>query len=135
MYQQQPSSSEPPCDHFDPHVMLAERAFNIEPNEEILIVINGSGYRCMDDLIFQLRHDNDYFSPLSQSNEQLCFFVKNCSLVYTIFVGYKSSLKWLLDMPRLTSKMCHGLPVELTQYKYSWGEDLIVADDETLIIR
>lgn len=143
MYEQFQQNGEPPCDHFDPHVMYSERPFSIQPGETVLIIINGSGHRFMDDLIFPLkfRHDNNTFFPLPTSNEQLCFMVKNCSPFFAIYAGFKSPLKWLLDMPRLVVKMCHGLPDELNQYKlkYNWSEELnnqeIVADDETLFIR
>jgi hypothetical protein len=44
----------PPRDFYDPNHVLAEKSFQIKPNEEILAVIKGSGFRYNDDTIYNL---------------------------------------------------------------------------------
>jgi hypothetical protein len=62
---------------------------------------------------------------------QLCLLVKNNSDKYSIHVGYKSSLSWLLDMPRIYSKLCYCSVADLTQLKkmYNQQSDIELSDE------
>jgi hypothetical protein len=140
------SDGEIPRNYYDPNIMLAERNFCIKPGEEILIVISGNGYRFFDDTIFILEtsthpnnfdsdykiSDSDQYSdeniellkseiksiiPSSFSSKQLCMYLRNTSNQYSIYVGKKSSLTWLLDMPRISSKLCFCSVSELSRLK------------------
>jgi len=133
---------EPPCNYYDPHVMLAEKTYKIHPNEEILIVISSSGYKYCDDTVFTLVMDssssNDsslsptlfpspaaadqVYKPVVTSSSQLCVLVKNCSSDYSIYVGYKSPLKWLLDMPRVMARLCYCPTADLTKCRLAATE-------------
>jgi hypothetical protein len=138
-----------PRNYYDPNIMLAERQFHLSPNEEILIIINGSGYRFSDDTIFTIeipkmneiindinsditeknnqnevskKSDNlSKIIPSSFSSKQLCLYVKNLSNSYSFYVGYKSSLARLLDMPRIFSKLCYCNVNDLTQFKLEFN--------------
>jgi hypothetical protein len=188
-----------PRNYYDPNIMLAEHKFCLQPGEEILVVINGNGYRFSDDTIFTLetpttttttslntfentsinRHSdsktNDIAAaaavvgvsgknhpenninslkseiksiiPSSFSSNQLCVYLKNTSKQYTIYVGYKSSLAWLLDMPRIYSKLCFCAVSELTRLKMifkqlhhdpehtnDWEGQKFEADNETICL-
>lgn len=120
---------EPPRNYYDPNVMLAEKTYKLNPMEEILIVISGSGYRYNDDTVYSLNiyGKNEQMNetvntlleyninPVINSSSQLCLLVKNCSAEYSVYVGYKSPLQWLLDMPRLISKLCYCSTADLTK--------------------
>jgi len=152
-----------PRDYFDPNVMLSERAFRLEPGEEILIVINGTGYRYNDDTIYELEFS---FAPAATtvnnqctetiesrmvSTAQLCFVIKNCAQNCVVYVGCKSPLQWLLDLPRISSKLCYTSIADITKCRLSFkdaincGYDEVdaratgncqqSADDETVVIR
>ena len=138
---------EPPRDYYDPRTLQSDKHFNIKPDEEVLLVVNGSGYRFMDDVIYPMhqRADTGLFIPLTPSNQQLCLVVHNISTDYTIYVGYKTPLNWLLDMPRVLSKLCYCSNTDLTQLKMNTkilleNEDIdtdhenVVANDETIVI-
>jgi len=118
--------------YYDPNMMLAEKAFRLEPNEEALIVINGTGYRYSDETIYELEFffspttDNDDMStnaalncdtivPNLVTSNQLCFLIKNCATNCTIYVGCKSPLHWLLNLPRVSSKMCYSSLSDITK--------------------
>lgn len=123
---------EPPLDFFDPSVMFSEKYYIIKPGEEVLLVINGSGYRFMDDIVYPLIQDGstDQFFPMSPSQQQLCFVIRNCSTEFTISVGFRSSLKCLLGMARVTSKMCYCYSHDLTRLKMRYNNYLIDNDDD-----
>lgn len=120
----------PPRNYYDPNIMLAERAYAIKPLEEIMVVISGSGYRYNDDTVWSV--DLDLVSsekdprknvpaskhelvPRITSPGQLCVLIQNCSSSYTIYVGSRSPLQWLLDMPRVISKLCYSSVTDLTK--------------------
>lgn len=118
---------ETPRDYYDPHRMLSETCFKILPNEEILCVINGSSFGYMDDTIVRLElnpplppppatelAEQYTFVTQPASMNQLCLLVKNCSTDCSIYVGRRTPLVWLLDMPRIKSKMCFFSSLELT---------------------
>lgn len=110
---------EPPRNFYEPSVLLAEKTYKINPEEEILIVISGCGYRYNDDTIYSLNINSDEvtagFTPIVQSHSQLCLLVKNCSSDYSVYVGFKSSLQLLLDMPRIMSRLCYCTVADLTK--------------------
>ena len=58
---------EPPRDYYDPRTLQSDKPFNIKPDEEVLLVVSGSGYRFMDDVIYPLheRDDTGAFIPLA----------------------------------------------------------------------
>jgi hypothetical protein len=135
-----------PHNYYDPNIMLAEREFCLKSDDEILIVVNGNGYRYNDDTIYTLKLPNDSNSsgggsggggggnsdgnhnkipelnPSSFESMQLCLFIKNTSDQYSIHVGYKSPLSWLLDMPRVYSKLCYCSITDLTQLKMIYNQ-------------
>jgi len=148
--------NESPRDYYDPHVFIAEKQYFLAPQEEVLIVICGSGYRFKDDTICLLD-----VQPLSSSsssssgssgsssvqlqtqhNQQLCILVKNTSPYYSIYVGCKSPLFWLLDMPRISSRFCYCSYSDLTVLKLNQpypeaqtdSEPNLYAEDESIII-
>ena len=137
-----------PRNYYDPNIMLADRPFLIQPRGEVLIIINGSGYSFSDDTIFEfeipqpqnsedsgenkksLRKDRlKNINPPEFSSKQLCLHVKNYSTLYTIHVGSKSSLAWLLDMPRIFSKLCYCNVSDLTELKLEYNQLNIVNHD------
>jgi hypothetical protein len=187
-----------PCDYYDPNIMQAEQHYKIEPQETVLIVINGIGYRYSDDTIHELKIKQTYVNddndddeggvnsddnrdkydieytmdrptceeiprrkpkrkimlhksvPVLGESNQLCVLTKNCSSTYTIFIGAKTPLQWLLDMPRVTSKLCYCSLVDLTSFRinlyYSVPPDehdnnddnvpmFTAAADETIVIK
>jgi len=142
VYYEQISKREgiPPRDYYNPSVFLADKPFRLYPGEEILVIINGCGYRYNDDSIFKLSfksfmeedmevtaaaaaaaaptHYSDIeYVVVPASDQQLCLLVKNFSTENTISVGYKTPLTWLLDMPRIDSKLCFCSMTELTSVK------------------
>jgi hypothetical protein len=126
-----------PCHYYDPNIVLAEREFCLKSNDEILIVINGHGYRYSDDTIHTLVLPNNSSSsnkipeldPSSFESMQLCLFIKNTSDQYSIHVGYKSPLSWLLDMPRVYSKLCYCSVTDLTQLKLMYNQHRDMEDN------
>lgn len=135
---------ESPRDYYDPSIMLAEKHYRLGAKEEIMIVINGSGYRYNDDTLYALNISTDD-NPVIGHSYQLCLIVKNCSSNLSIYVGNKSPLQWLLDMPRVVSKLCFCSIADLTRLRLSLnscGEDEVdddvpmftAAADETIVI-
>ena len=57
-----------PCDYYDPSIMLADRAYNLKPNEEMLVVLLGSGYRYNDDTIHKVDFAGLYNESSSSSS-------------------------------------------------------------------
>jgi hypothetical protein len=128
---------ESPRDYYDPNVMMSTRNFCIRPGEEVLIIISGNGYKWMDDSIFQLVHDEEvdsYFAEMG--SQQLSLIVKNCSCIFTIYIGYKTPLKFLLDMPRTVSKLCYSSILDLSyaKSKSQNDDDEKFANDGTIFI-
>jgi len=202
---------EVPRNYYDPQIMLAEKSFQIKPMEEILIIINGSGYRFSDDTVYPLEFrfvnenpivptsstpsqklistavppDNTTTTSTTKTNDksppppappppppttttttttdhsgsknnvsiikdscgknsmgdlkpslgsgtQLCCLVKNCSTTFTIYVGYKSPLHWLLDLPRIQSKLCYCSIADITKCRLylNWKNDNNDDDDD-----
>lgn len=117
------NNSEKPRDYYDPNIMRAERAFKLEPQETVLIVIFGRGFRYNDDTIYMLsiKKSNtfmtDTITAVPEHGSQLCLVVKNCSSNLTVYVGQKTPLQWLLDMARLSSKLCFCAISELTDLR------------------
>jgi hypothetical protein len=133
----QQNTGEPPRDYYDPNIMMSTKNFSIRPGEELLVVISGNGFKYMDDSIFQLVHDEEthtYFAEMG--SQQLAYLVKNCSVVYTIYVGYKTPLKWLLDMPRITAKLCYGSLINISHSssKPLNDDDLYATDGAIFIV-
>jgi hypothetical protein len=138
------TDDEMPRNYYDPNIMLAEQCFCLRPNDEIVIVINGKGYRFSDDIIFTLElpphsqeeegtensSENPELVPSSFSPKQLCLFIKNTSSQYSIYVGYKSPLSWLLDMPRCYSKLCYCSIMDLSKLRMSINHNLNNDDDD-----
>jgi hypothetical protein len=140
-----------PHNYYNPQMVLADKPFELKPDEEILVVIDGCGYRYNDNCIYQLnftstaatlnggggeQFNNEGSTTTSttttttttattattscsmvQQPQQLCLLVKNSSTEHTILVGYQTPLTWLLDMPRVTSKLCYCVNTELTKIK------------------
>lgn len=129
--------SSPPRDYYDPNIMLAEQSFDIGPNEEVLGVIMGTGYRFNDDTVYTFEvknYDDDDddaddddanadkvhgLSARTDHSSQLCLLIKNCSSVLTVYVGYKTPLQWILDMPRITSKLCSCPIADVTKLRFN----------------
>ncbi len=129
-----------PRDYYDPSIMLADRAYDLKPNEELLVVLLGSGYRYNDDTIHkvdfaglysssnndevaqQSSHDSMNFFQIGASH-QLCLIVKNCAQNYTFYIGQKSPLQWLLDLPRVRSKLCYCSIADITRYRLVLREE------------
>lgn len=148
-------AGESPRDYYDPHLMLAENHFKIDPKETVLIAITGNGYQYNDDTIYSLKivePDFQYNYPLSCTPSlgiasQLCLILKNCSPEFSIYVGCKTPLQWLLDMPRVNSKLCYCSIADLSQCRLSLqtlggGNDmednvpmLNSAPDNTIVIK
>jgi hypothetical protein len=146
------TDDEMPRNYYDPNIMLAEQCYCLRPNDEIIIVINGKGYRFSDDMIFtlELPHNQEgtensnkkviELVPSSFSSKQLCLFIKNTSSKYSIYVGYKSPLSWLLDMPHCYSKLCYCSVMDLSKLRMSINynpDDLdnFKADANTICVR
>lgn len=118
-------NGEAPRDYYDPHIMLAESHFKIEPEETVLIAINGNGYQYNDDTVYSLKiNDNNFqvnninnFNPSLGIASLLCLIIKNCSPDFSIYIGCKTSLQWLLDMPRINSKLCYCSIADLSQFR------------------
>lgn len=126
-YRHNREDGDAPRDYYDPNILLADKHYRIGPKENIMIVINGSGYHYNDDTVYALGVppviDNTAttttnYLQLGQAY-QMCLLVKNCSSVHSIYVGNKSALQWLLDMPRVTSKLSFCTYGELTRLRYS----------------
>jgi hypothetical protein len=140
---------EAPRDYYDPNIMIAERAYSIKPHEEILVVLNGTSFRYNDDTIYLLEiKKNEDITADKQikfaaiNNNHLCLLVKNCSDEFSIYVGYRSPLAWLLNMPRIISKLCFSPGYDLTQIKFNnynmsnqKESDSFTASDETIVIQ
>lgn len=150
-----------PRDYFDPNIMLADKAFKLEPNEEILVVINGHGYRYNDDTIYALdvkaaavADDNveidgsgSGIETLMHTPSHLCYVIKNCSSNFKILVGYRTPLQWLLDMPKLFSRFCYCSIADINKCRFALAKDVDVCghyeetldfippQDETIVIR
>lgn len=117
-YRQSRRRVSPPCNYYDPHVFLAEQHYEIYPNEEVLLVVNGSGYNYNDDSIHQLQLtttsdeqedeilQSSTLFTLSSINQHLCVLIKNYSNDHTIYVGQKTPLTWVLNMSCLGAKLC-----------------------------
>jgi hypothetical protein len=60
---------------------------------------------------------NNNYDILTDVSTQLCLLIKNCSENYTIYVGAKTPLQWLLDAPRIISKLCHSSIVDITSIR------------------
>lgn len=124
---------EPPRNYYDPNVMMAEKTYKINPMEEILLVISGSGYRYNDDTIFSLHVNIDQVTteviPNVQSSSQLCLLVKNCSSEYSVYVGFKSTLQLLLDTPRIMSRLCFCTVADLTKCRLIYASTCRQNDD------
>jgi hypothetical protein len=138
---EQMKQGEPPCNYYDPAEMLASDSFNILPSEELIIVIQGCAYKFYDDTIHCLKKsEDDFYIPLTES-QQICLLLKNLSNTFTIQVGFKTSLKLLLDMPNVLVKLCSCSITELTQEKLNQYTaqprltDETYANDETIIIK
>jgi predicted YcjX-like family ATPase len=127
-----------PRNYYNPNIVMAEREFCLKSDDEILIVINGNGYRYSDDTIYTLKVPKDSssdsssssssiqileFDPSSFESMQLCLFIKNTSNQYSIHVGYKSPLSWLLDMPLVYSKLCYCSVTDLTHLKLVYNQN------------
>lgn len=116
-------NSDKPRDYYDPNIMMAEKAFKLEPQETALFVIFGRGFRYNDDTIYMLaiKKSNtfmtDTITAVPEHGSQLCLVVKNCSSNLTVYVGQKTPLQWLLDMARLSSKLCFCTIPELTDLR------------------
>lgn len=46
---------------------------------------------------------------------QLCFVVKNCAQNSVFHIGYKTPLQWLLELPRVRSKLCYCSIADITK--------------------
>jgi len=126
--------------------MLAETSYCIKPLEEIIVVIDGCGFRYNDDTIYlmQLTKDKNgdqQFGPALDSCHQLCFFIKNCSPEFTICIGVKTPLNWLLESPRIMSKLCYCTFGDLATMKLNWRKNNsnqeinnVAVADETIVI-
>lgn len=130
LYGQIYEAGEAPRDYYDPHILIANQNFAIRPNEEVMVVIDSSGYRYSDDAIrplnFKLDDTDNNNSNIEENFQytlhcgtakQLVLLIKNNSSNFTIYVGQKSPLIWLLDMPRVSSKLCFCHVSDLTNIK------------------
>ena len=76
-----------------------------------------------------------------ESESQLCIFVKNCSNENAFKIGYNTPLNWLLDMPRMMSKLCYCSMADLIKIKQLLGRqpkinsEMLTTMDETIVIR
>ena len=146
-YRQARKKVSPPCNFYDPHVFFAEQHFEIYPNEEVLLVVNGSGYNYHDDSIHQLQftseEQEDDIQPttlfsLSSNNQHLCVFVKNYSNDQTIYVSQKTPLTWVLNMSCIVAKLCFCSYAEVTKIKLQHLPSVTAskkADHKTILIQ
>ena len=76
-----------------------------------------------------------------ESESQLCIFVKNCSLENAFKIGYNTPLNWLLDMPRIMSKLCYCSMTDLIKIKRLLGRppkinsEMLTTMNETIVIQ
>jgi hypothetical protein len=63
--------------------MLASNCYNIKPNEEIIVILHGTGYKFSDENIYCLKQDVDennntyFYTPLTDVY-QICLLLKKC---------------------------------------------------------
>ena len=107
-----------PRDYYDPNLLYNEIAFTIHAGEEFLLLISGVGYRLEDESIYHLDcEDEDAKFVLSSmlTDRQLCLLICNRSPIRSYHVARKTSLAWVLDLPRITSKLCHVAITEMAK--------------------
>jgi len=130
-------SGQVPKTYFDPATMFATEKFSILPGEEILVIICGAGYNFADDLVHGLYPRGSEKNPKITTCHQLCYLIRNTSNTFTIYVGLKCNLLWLLDMPKITSKLCYSSYEEINALKadaQSFQNDTSQTSDSNLPI-
>lgn len=108
-----------PSPYLDPAVLLSNNRFCIKPGEEKLLIVSGSGFRSLDNMIYPM-HLSDVTGQYivnSHTNQSLCYLIKNTSPDFSIYVGRRSKLLWLLQFPTIVSKLCYGSHQELSMLK------------------
>ena len=135
-----------PADYHDVSQFYSDRYYRIRPGEEILVLIGSAGFRFSDDVIWPLqrRGDSGRFYDGGAPLNTLCYLIRNVSDQFTVHVGYKSSLRWLLDMPRVKATFCYAPSGELAQLKIaakttnrehnSIPSNMLIANDGTIAI-
>lgn len=139
-------------DYYDPNTLLADKHYRFGPKENIMFVINSSGYHYNDDTVYTLDvssvmklNDSDNYLQRGQAY-QMCLLVKNCSSERSIML--EINLPFILFFK---CKLCFCTYGELTHLrhnlrdidydKYS-GEDVVgdnvpmfpAAADESIVI-
>ena len=114
-----------PCDYYDPNLLYNESGFTIQAGEEFLLLISGVAYRLEDEAIYHLdcKDDDDgtFFLSSTLTDRQLCLLIRNRSPIRSYHVARKTSLAWVLDLPRITSKLCHVAITEMAKTRIKTG--------------
>lgn len=113
--------SAPPRNFYDPHHFLADQPYELNPGEEILALVNGSGYKYNDDSIYKLEiNDNSPPPPTlvpTCDQHHLCLLVRNQSVNHTIYVGQQTPLVWVLELSCITAQLCYCTFAHVKHFK------------------